>query len=192
MSQSRAVAQPLTDEQRMLVEENLNCVKWFLGQHKGFGKYLGYDDAFQIGCLGLMKAAQNWDPARGSFGTIAILEVHHALALAMRYNGASKRIPPHGIISLDYQGGDAGNDGNNKSLRESVPDTAPTPEEAYELKVMRKKAHEILAKDKLLREYYEGQKTQRDLALEAKNTQSWVSRLIKRKIQAARQQLEIC
>ncbi len=56
---------------RELVTENLGlvhmCVKRFVGRGEE------YDDLFQIGCVGLIKAADNFDPERGyKFSTYAV------------------------------------------------------------------------------------------------------------------------
>lgn len=73
---------PLTPEQRALVEANVGCVGWFLGQRNSVVQTIGYDDAFQIGCLGLMKAARNYDPTRGKFSTLAMIEIRTPLCTA--------------------------------------------------------------------------------------------------------------
>ena len=51
---------PLTKEQRIKVEENMGLVGKVIQDcvHTlGAGSMFGYDDLFQIGCLGLCKAA---------------------------------------------------------------------------------------------------------------------------------------
>jgi len=56
---------PLNDEQRILVEENMGLVgkviKDCLQNPSAQGCYT-YDDLFQIGCIGLCKAAQTDRP----------------------------------------------------------------------------------------------------------------------------------
>ena len=60
---------PLNDEQRILVEENMGLVgkviKDCLQNPSAQGCYT-YDDLFQIGCIGLCKAAQTDRPGRGT------------------------------------------------------------------------------------------------------------------------------
>ena len=56
---------PLTKEQRIKVEENMGLVGKVIQDcvHTlGAGSMFGYDDLFQIGCLGLCKAAQTDKP----------------------------------------------------------------------------------------------------------------------------------
>lgn len=73
---------PLNDEQRMLVEENMGLVgkviKDCLKNPAAQGCYT-YDDLFQIGCIGLCKAAQTNRPGRGAFSTYAYLLIHNEI-----------------------------------------------------------------------------------------------------------------
>lgn len=79
----------LTDRQQQLVEENMGLVHAVLkrcvsGPHS-LGVY-SYDDLFQIGCIGLCKAAAEYTPGRAAFSTYAFIlirnEVFHALEYA--------------------------------------------------------------------------------------------------------------
>lgn len=52
-------------------------------------KYIGakreYDDLFQVGCIGLMKAADKFDPSRGfAFSTLAVRIIHTEIFYYMR------------------------------------------------------------------------------------------------------------
>ena len=66
---------PLTKEQRMKVEENMGLVGKVIQDcvHTlGAGSMFDYDDLFQIGCLGLCKAAQTDKPGHTvAFSTYA-------------------------------------------------------------------------------------------------------------------------
>ena len=73
---------PLTKEQRMKVEENMGLVGKVIQDcvHTlGAGSMFDYDDLFQIGCLGLCKAAQTDKPG-------------HTVAFST-YSSAMKSIP---------------------------------------------------------------------------------------------------
>ena len=82
----------LNDEQRVLVEENMGLVgkviKDCLKRPGAQGCYT-YDDLFQIGCIGLCKAAQTNRPGRGAFSTYAYLlirnEFYNELERSTRY-----------------------------------------------------------------------------------------------------------
>lgn len=80
----------MTKEQEKLVVQNLRLVKWVLGRmvrneyHRGILLAFGEDDAFQIGCIALMKAAQAWDPNRGAaFSTLAVYYIRGHLFRAL-------------------------------------------------------------------------------------------------------------
>src|SRR4051794_14535233 len=64
-------AQPrLTDEQRLLVEANIALVPWTLKRMRIAPAE--FDDKFQDGLLGLIRAAQKYEPAKGfTFSTYA-------------------------------------------------------------------------------------------------------------------------
>ena len=66
---------PLTKEQRVKVEENMGLVGKVIGDcvHTlDKGCIYTYDDLFQIGCIGLCKAAQTDQPGhKGAFSTYA-------------------------------------------------------------------------------------------------------------------------
>ena len=66
---------PLTKEQRIKVEENMGLVGKVIHTasiHWARGAMFGYDDLFQIGCLGLCKAAQTDKPGHTvAFSTYA-------------------------------------------------------------------------------------------------------------------------
>ena len=54
-----------------LVENNLGLVHACANHFRGRG--VEYDDLFQAGCVGIIKAADNFDPSRGfSFSTYAV------------------------------------------------------------------------------------------------------------------------
>ena len=67
---------PLTKEQRMKVEENMGLVGKVIQDcvHTlGAGSMFDYDDLFQIGCIGLIKAIDNFDTTLNvKFSTYAV------------------------------------------------------------------------------------------------------------------------
>lgn len=60
----------MTEEQKKLVEENMNLVYFTLSRY--YPWLLQDEDARSVGMIGLMIAAQNWDPSRGKFSTFAV------------------------------------------------------------------------------------------------------------------------
>lgn len=68
----------LTDEQRARVEDNLGLVGWVLGRRRTPDDE--WDDAFQDGVFGLIRAAQMFDSAKGfRFSTYAYLWIVRAV-----------------------------------------------------------------------------------------------------------------
>jgi RNA polymerase sigma factor (sigma-70 family) len=73
-----------------LVTENLGLAGWAA---KKWGHGLDFDDAFQIACLGLMRAAETYDPDRGPFATYAWNWLWQNLLNANR-EAAPVHVPP--------------------------------------------------------------------------------------------------
>ena len=64
--------QKMTDAQRAMVERNLPLVTWYLQNRVAWWRQDEYEDLFQIGAIGLCKAAMTYDESRGvRFGTYA-------------------------------------------------------------------------------------------------------------------------
>ena len=80
---------PLTKEQRMKVEENMGLVGKVIQDcvHTlGAGSMFGYDDLFQIGCLGLCKAAQTDKPGHTvAFSTYAYRLIRNEIYTQLEY-----------------------------------------------------------------------------------------------------------
>lgn len=97
---------PLTVEQRRTVEVNMGLVGFVLRRRAGEDDY---DDAFQDGVLGLMRATQMFDPARGiRFSTYAVgwirAGIQHGLLNLEGVNFRRARtngVPFVGTLSLD-------------------------------------------------------------------------------------------
>lgn len=76
---------PLTAPQQRLVERNLGLVGYALKRLSGDAAVvlLGAD-AYQIGCLALMRAATHFDASRGQFSTFAFACIRQAVRNAVR------------------------------------------------------------------------------------------------------------
>jgi len=75
----------LTESQRTLVEENIGLISYAM---KKLPLYLfdSPEDAFQIGTIGLMKAARSFDPERNFlFSTYAIPCIVNELLMSLRH-----------------------------------------------------------------------------------------------------------
>lgn len=60
----------MTEEQKKLVEENMNLVYFTLSRY--YPWLLQDEDVRSVGMIGLMIAAQKWEPSRGKFSTFAV------------------------------------------------------------------------------------------------------------------------
>lgn len=64
--------QKMNEQQKALAERNLPLVTWYLQNHVAWWRVDEYEDLFQIGAIGLCKAAMTYDESRGvRFGTYA-------------------------------------------------------------------------------------------------------------------------
>lgn len=79
----------IKEERNRLVENNLGLVHSCANKFRGRGAE--YDDLFQAGCVGLVKAADNFDPERGfSFSTYAVPVILGEIKRIFRDGGAVK------------------------------------------------------------------------------------------------------
>jgi RNA polymerase sporulation-specific sigma factor len=75
-----------TRSQHRLVESNLRLVTYVLSRKPKLAEGADPDDVFQIGCCGLIRAADCFDPARGtSFTTLAFRCICNSLLTARRH-----------------------------------------------------------------------------------------------------------
>lgn len=78
-----------TTERNILIENNLALVHSCANRFKGRG--VEYDDLFQAGCVGLIKAADNFDVLRGySFSTYAVPVILGEIKRIFRDGGTIK------------------------------------------------------------------------------------------------------
>lgn len=79
----------LTQERNTLVESNIGLVHSCANRFRGRG--VEYDDLFQAGCVGLIKAANNFDVERGfSFSTYAVPVILGEIRRIFRDGGTVK------------------------------------------------------------------------------------------------------
>ncbi|MEV8441894.1 RNA polymerase sigma factor RpoD/SigA [Actinosynnema sp. NPDC051121] len=77
-----------------MVLHNTGLVGSCIGKHLGGG--LEYEDLYQHGVLGLMRAIEKWDGSRGlKFSTYAVNWIHHHMGRAVPDEGTAIRLPVH-------------------------------------------------------------------------------------------------
>jgi len=84
----------LTDEQRMLARENTGLVRQVIKDRiRDVGKigFFTYDDLYQIGCVGLCKAAVAYKQGKIRFSTYAYRVILNEIYDALQYTTLRKR-----------------------------------------------------------------------------------------------------
>lgn len=81
--------QRLTDTQRDTVEANLGLVHHVLRTHNVPADV--YDDRFQDGCIGLIRAVQTFDQSKGSFGGHAVARIMQAIGRGIEHDDLNCR-----------------------------------------------------------------------------------------------------
>lgn len=115
-----------------MVEENIGLVR--LCAHRFLGRGVEYDDLFQAGCIGLIKAAEHFDPSRGvRFSTYAVPGILGEVRRLFR-DGGPVRVS-RGIRDLAKQVRETG-----ELLREETGDSPTVGEIAARLGVPVEKA----------------------------------------------------
>lgn len=85
---------PLTELQRRRVEENMGLVGLVIKERVHGIDQIGifsYDDLFQIGTIGLCKAAQTDRPGRGAFSTYAYRLIYNEIMTQLDYATLRRR-----------------------------------------------------------------------------------------------------
>lgn len=99
----------MTAEQETLIEDNLRLVDFVIRRKFPRWREIGeYEDVQQIGRIGLCKAAQTFDPAKGhTFSTFAVKCIRNELKMALRavnalsHEGETKSISLYSLIGED-------------------------------------------------------------------------------------------
>ncbi len=116
----------MTDEQRRLVEENMGLVGLHIRRHVGGldrpTRDREWDDLFQEGCLGLVRAAKSFDAGKGvSFSAYAMRRIQAAVHQALGESFATVRVP---VRARRGQGESAGRCGSVRTLEFDPPTRA--------------------------------------------------------------------
>ena len=117
----------LTEEQSQLAGDNINLVHYVLRKMKLNAN--DYDDAFSIGCMGLMEAAYRFDVSRNyKFSTLAIISIKHKL---YHYHFNVKKKTEDNEISIQTS---ISKDEDNFTIEDVIIDTKVNFTEKFEEK----------------------------------------------------------
>lgn len=107
------------------------CAKRFAAR-RDFGKEIEYDDLFQAGCVGLVKAAERFDPERGlQFSTYAVPVILGEIRALFRAGGAlrvSRGIRELGKEALQAEAELLEETGKRPTVKEIAEKTGERPE----------------------------------------------------------------
>lgn len=79
----------MTDEERKLAEDNMKLVYFVI--NKFYPQYSQDEDVASIGMIGLLKAAEMWEPSKGAFSTIATTAIKSEIRNELRKRRAKGR-----------------------------------------------------------------------------------------------------
>ncbi len=85
-------------ERLQLIEDNMALVNFAMKKYHTV-EPARYEDIFQEGCIGLIRASKTWNKNRGEFSTWAILNINHSIWQLNRTANAKRRVNPHGVDS---------------------------------------------------------------------------------------------
>lgn len=86
----------LSEEQKKLVEDNHNLIKWFAGTHG-----ISLEEYYDILAIALCKAALKYDPEKSLFSTYAVKTMSNEYCLHMRRSNTKSRYINKITISYD-------------------------------------------------------------------------------------------
>lgn len=166
----------MTTEQEKLVEENLRLVGYTIRKYYPKDLPIGdRDDVWQIGCMGLCKAAMTYEPAKGfTFATYAVkcirTEIHHEL----RKLQAMRRTTDESVLSLDAPIGE-----DSEEFYGLIPDPSADTERKLEAQEELRQMLAAFVDEPILFAVATGQMSQSEAAELLGTSQSKVSRRIK-------------
>lgn len=119
----------MTTEQENLVESNLRLVGHTIRKYYPKDLPIGdRDDVWQIGCVGLCKAAMTYEPERGfTFATYAVKCIRTEIQHELRKLQAMRRSTDESVLSLDVPIGE-----DDAVFSDLIPDPSADTERKLE------------------------------------------------------------
>lgn len=119
----------LTDEQRILVEQNLGVARWVAWKYyRAYAQYgMDWDDVYSTACMGLMHAVRTFDPQKSKNTSYLLHACRHSLLTVERKQSAKSR---SAFETVHLQDACARNQrGEELRIEDILPSNEPTPEE---------------------------------------------------------------
>ncbi|MGM9571098.1 MAG: sigma-70 family RNA polymerase sigma factor [bacterium] len=115
------------------------------------------EDFYHEGCIGLIKAAQRYEPSEAAFATFAVINIKNALIKRLKYANRAKR---KGCCISLFEESD-----NDVDLIERIPSDAATEEPAINKALIKAAINCLNTKEKkIIYAYYFADKTQSQVA----------------------------
>lgn len=93
-------------------------LKKYISKHSNNAKE--WQDLFQVGCIGLIKAASAYDPSKGTFATLACRAITNHLFMHWKHEQAMRRCPA--VVPLRLEDRVPFPDGTSPSVAEVIQD----------------------------------------------------------------------
>ena len=189
MTQRKKTAQ-LNDQQRALVEKNLGLIGYTIRKY-GLRNPALTGEIWQIGALGLMRAALDFDSERASFPAFAIRCIASEIRMERRKRLAIKRGHGCQTLSLEEPLEMDGEEFRTATLRETLRSAEPSVEDTVLQALATRELMNVFQRMGrreaiIARGYFLEEKPQRLLAREVGLSQSTVSREVKRSLEQLR------
>jgi RNA polymerase sigma factor (sigma-70 family) len=91
----------MDDEKRALVEDNLKLARKVAATYEPFGHLMTLDDLLQEACLGLIAAAESYDPSKGKFSTFAYQACRWRCSRALQTSDRAIVVPQPMVIAAN-------------------------------------------------------------------------------------------
>lgn len=173
-----------------LIESNMRFVTYICKQYQT--DYVEYEDLFQIGSIGLIKAVKTFDVEKGNrFATYAYQVIGNEIKMALR---KTKKIDKN--ISLDASIHESDKTGEKIVLERVLASDNDVEEECVKKEFVRNILNILKEKDRFILECYFGFRgqdfTQKEIANLLDMEQSNVSRKISHALKEIRLYLNMC
>lgn len=174
-----------------LILNNVNLIYMVLKQ---MGLYDQSDYYYDVGLIGLVKAANTYDDGKGyTFTTYASTIIRNQIRLEIRRDNSNKRKANMNALSLDapiY----TNEQGDEITLIDSISSGFNIEDyliQKEQLNEMREAISKLSVRERLLLVYYFDGMNQKDIAKIFHVSQAWVSRMIQNIIKKVQKELNI-